>query len=115
MEQKFQMQDDVGILEISGRLDATNTWELKSKFPEYLSQTNRFVLNLEGLEFIDSTGLGGIVSCLKTASESGGDVKIAMLQAKPRMVFEITRAHKIFDIYDEVNSAVDSYGLVAVR
>lgn len=115
MEQKFQMQEDVGILEISGRLDATNTWELKSKFPEYLSQTNRFVLNLEGLEFIDSTGLGGIVSCLKSASESGGDVKIAMLQAKPRMVFEITRAHKIFDIYDEVNSAIDSFVLVAVR
>ncbi len=115
MEQKFQMQEDVGILEISGRLDATNTWELKSKFPEYLRQTNRFVLNLEGLEFIDSTGLGGIVSCLKTASERGGDVKIAMLQAKPRMVFEITRAHKIFDIYDEVNSAIESYGLVAVR
>ncbi len=115
MEQKFQMQEDVGILEVSGRLDATNTWELKSKFPEYMSQTNRFVLNLERLEFIDSTGLGGIVSCLKTASERGGDVKIAMLQPKPRMIFEITRAHKIFEIYDELDSAIDSYGLLATK
>lgn len=112
MERKFQMQEDVGVLEIIGRLDAANTPEFKSGFSEYLEQTNQFVLNLQGLEFIDSTGLGGIVSFLKSASEAEGDVKIAMLQAKPRMVFEITRAHKIFDIFDDLDAAVESYTLV---
>ena len=112
MELKFRTQEDVGIIEVVGRLDATNAWEFKSKFTEYLTQTNRFVLNLEGLESIDSAGLSEIVSCLKAASEVGGDIRIVSLQKEPRMLFEITRADRIFDMYDELSSALDSYSLV---
>jgi anti-sigma B factor antagonist len=70
------------------------------------------VLNLEGLESLDSAGLSEIVSCLKVASEVGGDIKIVRLQQEPRMLFETTRADRIFDMYDEVDSAVDSYSLL---
>jgi anti-sigma B factor antagonist len=112
MELKFRTQEDVGIIEVVGRLDAANTWEFKSKFTEYLTRTNRFVLNLEGLESLDSAGLSEIVSCLKVASEVGGDIKIVRLQQEPRMLFETTRADRIFDMYDEVDSAVDSYSLL---
>jgi len=54
MEQNFQMRRAIGLLQIIGSLDAANTSELKSKFADYLDQTNRFVLDLEKLEFIDS-------------------------------------------------------------
>jgi anti-sigma B factor antagonist len=69
----------------------------------------KFIINLQSLEFIDSTGLGGLVSCLKRCIEAGGDLKIAQLPAKPRMVFEITRAHKVFDIFDDLETAIESY------
>ncbi|MDA3838202.1 MAG: STAS domain-containing protein [Candidatus Delongbacteria bacterium] len=101
---------DVGVISVTGRLDASNTTTFKEEFLKWLNETNEFVLDLSRLEFIDSTGLGGIVACMKYASEKDGDLKIACLQSKPRMVFEITRANKIFDIYDDVATAVESYG-----
>jgi len=109
MEIEFEIQSGVGVLQIKGRLDASNASQLKTRFAEHLDETTRFVLNLEKLEAIDSTGLGAIVSCLKNASEAGGDLKITSLQSKPRMVFEITRAYRIFDIYDSVDAAVESF------
>jgi len=100
---------DVGVISFSGRLDASNNSSFKKEFQEWLNHTNEFVLDLSKMEFVDSTGLGGIVACMKSASEKGGDLKIACLQSKPRMVFEITRANQIFDIYDDVASAVESF------
>ena len=49
------------------------------------------------------------MACLKYASEAGGDLRIAVLQSKPKMVFELTRAYRVFDIYDSVYAAVDSF------
>lgn len=109
MEIEFEIQSDIGVMQIGGKLDASNASLLKSQFVEHLDETTRFVLNLENLEAIDSTGLGAIVSCLKKTSEIGGDLKITSLQSKPRIVFEITRAYKIFDIYDSVDAAVESF------
>jgi len=102
-------QNNVSIFAISGRLDAASADELKKKFKETDYPGAKYVFDLTDVDFIDSTGLGSIVSCLKFAVESDGNVKIAALQAKPRMVFEITRAYKIFDIFDDVDSAVESY------
>lgn len=113
MELNFRTQEEVGIIGVVGRLDAANTWEFQSKFIEYLTRTNRFVLDLEELESLDSAGLSEIVSCLKAASEVGGDIKIVGLQQQPRILFETTRADRIFDMYDEVDSAIDSYSLLA--
>lgn len=109
METAIIYRGDVGVIHITGRLDASNTAKLKEEFQKWLNETNNFVLDLSKMEYIDSTGLGGIVACMKFASEKDGDLKIACLQSKPRMVFEITRANKIFDIYDEVATAVESY------
>jgi anti-sigma B factor antagonist len=64
---------------------------------------------MKGCEFIDSTGLGMIVACLKSASQAGGDIRLARLQEKPKMVFDITRAYKIFQFFDSLETAVASY------
>ena len=68
-----------------------------------------FVFDRSRCDFVDSTGLGTIVACLKSASQGGGDIHIANLQSKPRMVFDITRAHKIFHIFDDLEAAIISF------
>jgi anti-sigma B factor antagonist len=105
----IEEKSGVTVFIISGRIDAGSADGLKKKFKENNQPGNNYVFDLGGVDFIDSTGLGSIVSALKSAVESDGNVKIAALQAKPRMVFEITRAYKIFDIFDDVDSAVESY------
>lgn len=109
MKIKTQKKNDVVIIEIAGRLNAVNVHLLKKKFQTFCPEENCFVFDVEALEYLDSTGLGGIVSCLKTATNNNGDVKIACLQNKTKMVFEITRAYKIFDIFEDVDSAVAAF------
>ncbi|MDD5728232.1 MAG: STAS domain-containing protein [Victivallales bacterium] len=109
MKLKSYKKDDVVIIEISGRLNAVNVHLLKKKFQKFCPEDNCFVFDLSQLEYLDSTGLGGIVSCLKIATDNNGDLKIACLQNKARMVFEITRAYKIFDIFEDIDSAVAAF------
>ena len=109
MTLNFYEKNNVGILEVSGRLDAYNAPELKAKFEQISSVTPYFVFDMQGCEFIDSTGLGMIVTCLKSASQQAGDIRLARLQDKPRMVFDITRAYKIFHIFDDLEAALLSY------
>jgi anti-sigma B factor antagonist len=109
MKLKSYKKNDVVILEIYGRLNAANVHLLQKKFQDFCPGENYFIFDLAQLEYLDSTGLGGIVSCLKTASSNNGDVKIACLQNKTKMVFEITRAYKIFDIFEDVDSALAAF------
>jgi len=109
MNLNYVEKGKVGILEIEGRLDAYNAPELKSRFEQLIKQTPYFIFDMKHCEFVDSTGLGMIVACLKSASQSGGDIRMAKLQDKPKMVFEITRAYKIFQFFDDVESALESY------
>ncbi len=109
MKIDFENKDGVVIGYIGERLNASNAAKLKIKFKEQLESANNFIFDLTGMDFIDSTGLGTIVGCLKSAIESGGNVKLANLQKEPRMIFSITRAHHIFDVFDDLESAISSY------
>lgn len=109
MRTEFNILDSVGVMSIQGRLDAESVEDFKKDFIVHLAELNRFVLDLRQMDAIDSTGLGGIVACMKNATEAGGDLKIAALSTKAKMVFEITRAYKIFDVYEDIDSAVESY------
>lgn len=109
MELNFKQEERVGIIEVIGRLDAYHAPELRAMYDSVADQAVNFVFDMSRCEFVDSTGLGTIVACLKSASQGGGDIFIANLQDKPRMVFDITRAHKIFHIFDDVEAAIMSF------
>ncbi len=111
MNINYYEKGKVGVLELQGRLDSYNAPELKRTFEQKSANTPYFIFDMNGCEFIDSTGLGMIVACLKTASQAGGDIRLVGIQDKPKMVFDITRAYKIFQFFDNLNSALDSYEL----
>jgi len=101
--------DQVGVVKIEGRIDSSNNSKFKNEFTQFLGDFKNFVFDCSEMEFIDSSGLGAILSCLKSVTKAKGDLYIASLQSKPRMLFEITRAYKIFDVYDNVDAAVTSF------
>ncbi|QSH41985.1 STAS domain-containing protein [Lentisphaerota bacterium ZTH] len=108
MEIRFSSCGNVCALKITGRLDAANAGILKSEFMEASRNNSKFIFDLSEMEYIDSTGLGSMVSCLKSIIDKEGFLKLAGLRDKPRMIFEITRAYRIFDIYDSMESAVEA-------
>ena len=108
MELKTYERDGAEVIEINGRLDAEFAETLRSEFLKLIASHRKFVLDLSGMEYLDSTGLGAIVFCLKSSSEYNGKLVLANLGSKPRMIFTITRASKIFDIYDDLDSALNA-------
>jgi anti-sigma B factor antagonist len=109
MNISFDFERQAGVVEISGNLNVSNADNLKKQFLENLNRTKNFILDLKKMDFVDSTGLGAIVACLKYAVEQEGMLKIANLQKKPKMLFEITRVYKVFDIYDSLEEAIKSF------
>ena len=102
-------KNGITVVEISGRLDAGSAPELKARLVELCKDHINFVFDLSQMGSIDSTGLGCIITCRNVAAKVGGNVKLACPQIKPKMVFEITRAHKIFDIFDNLDAAIESF------
>ncbi|HEX9746503.1 MAG TPA: STAS domain-containing protein [bacterium] len=64
------------------------------------------VVNLKDVGYIDSAGLGALVSALKTAKENDGTVALAEPTSQVNMVIELTKLHLVFEIYSCVEDAV---------
>jgi anti-sigma B factor antagonist len=110
MEIGHETINDVEVLKLDGRLDASSAKDIKEKVGS-LSRENRvkLVIDMGGVDFIDSSGLGSLVSSLRTVNKLGGDIKISALQDQVRAIFELTRLHRIFGIYDDSTAAAMSF------
>lgn len=113
MAVSFQTKDGVGMVTVSGPLTSAGVDSFREQFLGWwqgLPAVRNVVVDLAGVDFLDSSGLGTLVALLKRVSERGGDLKVAGLQKKVRMVFEITRAYKVFDIFDNASEALKACG-----
>jgi anti-sigma B factor antagonist len=70
----------------------------------------RIVLNLEGLEYVDSAGLGDLVTCNIRAAQSGRPLKVAAITPRIEQLLKTTRLATTFDRYPTVEDAIASYG-----
>lgn len=89
------------------RLDAHLAVEFKETLARLISEGHRkILLDLETVEFIDSSGLGAIVSALKRISGENGDLIICSLQDATSSMFKLTRMDKVFSIYTSESEAL---------
>jgi anti-sigma B factor antagonist len=104
--------NDVGVVLVNKALTAATVDAFRDQltaWQEAEPTVKDFVIDLRNVDFMDSAGLGTLIAVLKRISERKGDMKIANLQKKPRMVFEITRAYKVFEIYESVEDAIKGF------
>jgi anti-sigma B factor antagonist len=102
--------DDVTILELPGRaLDASNSPDFKAATLNLLEPGARLVIDMGNLDFVDSTGLGALVSCLRKAHGSQGEIKLCRLTKPVRALFELVRMHRVFEIFNNAEDAQKSY------
>ncbi len=109
MNMTIAVQDGKGVMVLEGALSAACVDRFREQVQAWMAENSSvkyLVLDAAKMEFIDSAGLGVLIALLKRATERGGDIRIAGLQAKARVVFEITRAFKIFEIFDTVEEAL---------
>src|SRR5579859_7196492 len=91
-------------------LDASNVAEFKRDMAPILETQRELVLDLRRLRFVDSSGMGAILSCLRQLSAKGGDLKLCGMTRQVRTVFELVRMHRIFDIHERVEEAARAFG-----
>ena len=99
----------LGIISLHGRLDAANSNELKTHFASWLKETRHFVIDCSDLDFIDSSGIGALVSCLRKSLDNQGDIHLATVNSKVKMVLELTRADQILAIHPDVDEALAAF------
>ena len=90
-------------------LDASNAGEFKRDIAPVLQANTRLVLDLSRLRFVDSSGLGALLSCLRQLSAKSGDLKLCGMSKQVRGLFELVRMHRIFDIYGTKEEAVHAF------
>jgi anti-sigma B factor antagonist len=90
------------------RLDAHNSSELKVEMNRLFDAgTVNLLIDLKEVLFIDSSGLGVLVSGFKNASTRQGSIKLSGLQTQVKSMFELTRLHRVFDIFTTVDDALE--------
>jgi len=90
-------------------LDASNSTEFKRDIAPVLQSQTKLVLDLGQLRFVDSSGLGAMLSCLRQLSAKGGDLKLCSMSKQVQALFELVRMHRIFDIYNSKGDAVRAF------
>jgi anti-sigma B factor antagonist len=90
-------------------LDASNAGEFKRDIAPVLEDNAKLVFDLSRLRFVDSSGLGAFLSCLRHVNAKGGDVKLCGMSKPVRTVFELVRLHRIFDILGTRAEAVRAF------
>ncbi|HEU0265271.1 MAG TPA: STAS domain-containing protein, partial [Geobacterales bacterium] len=67
------------------------------------------LVDLNDVRFIDSSGLGALVSGFKNAISHQGTLKLAGLQSQVKSMFELTRLHRVFEIFDSAAEGLDTF------
>src|SRR5580658_6532165 len=88
------------VLAVKGEVDVYSAPRLREKLVELVSQgKHQIIVDLDGVDFLDSTGLGVLVGGLKRVRSHDGDLGLVCNQPRILKVFEITGLTKVFDIY----------------
>jgi len=110
MDIDVQDKNDVRIITVNSKsLDASNVGEFKSLIMPQLDSEDRVVLVLTNLEFVDSSGLGAFLSCMRKVTSSGGVFKLAELHSTVRSLFELVRMHRVIEIYNTTDEAIAAF------
>lgn len=101
---------DVMVIELrEDNLDASNVREFRDAVQSLMGDRTRVVLDLAGVKFIDSSGLGALISCLRQVNSRRGDFRLCEMSRTVRALFELMRMHRVFHIHDTRADAVGSF------
>ena len=105
-----RIEGDIAILSLEGRLDLASASALKETSKEVLAkQSKKMILNLGKVDFINSSGLGALVSVLKEVRNNQGAMKLTNLAPYVKEIFDITQLSNIFEIYTDEGKALNSF------
>ncbi|GAH14077.1 unnamed protein product [marine sediment metagenome] len=106
-EKKFE---GIDVLTLEGRFDAHTVGEVNKWLEEVTSKLPpQVMIDMEAVNFVDSAGLAALVRGMKRSRELGGNLVLHSIRQPVRIIFELTRLDKAFDIFESEESAMASF------
>ena len=111
MKVSTRLVDGIVILDLSGRITlGEGSVQLRDAIRDLVAQGQKnILLNLGDENYIDSSGIGELVSAFTTVKNQGGQLKLLNLTKKVHELLQITKLYTVFDIKDDEASAVGSF------
>ncbi len=113
MSMKFESRQvgDVTVLDLSGKITlGEGSVTIRDAVRDVLSGgSTKILLNLADVNYIDSSGIGELVSALTAVKNAGGQLKLLQLTKKVQDLLQITKLYTVFDIFDDEAEAIASY------
>jgi anti-sigma B factor antagonist len=111
MKSSTRQINGVTVVDLSGRITlGEGSVMLRDQVRDLLSKGNKkILLNLGEVNYIDSSGIGELVSAFTTVRNQGGDLKLLNLTKKVHDLLQITKLYTVFDVKDDETAAVKSF------
>ncbi len=114
MEIKLREEGHVAVLSLKGRLDLASGTSLKEEIKKIFDRDCTSIhLDLSNVDFINSSGLGALVSVMKEVRLRKGRLTLSNLANYVKEIFEITQLSHIFEIFETEQEAISSYQSVS--
>lgn len=110
VKMKVNTYMDVAVVDLREKaLDASNSEKFKKSMAETLESYDKVVIDLSRVEFVDSSGCGALLSCLRQLGDRGGDLKLCGVQKNVERLFELVRMNRIIDVYPSKEDALKGF------
>jgi anti-sigma B factor antagonist len=112
MKVAIRQVDGITILDLSGRITlGEGSITLRDSVRDVLAKgSKKILLNLGQITYIDSSGIGELVSAFTSVKNGGGELKLLNLTQKVHDLLQITKLYTVFDVWDNEASAITAFG-----
>jgi len=103
--------DRIIVVDVVGRLTLTDSrTQLRDLVHVFTSNgRKKFLINLKGVDFVDSNALGELTRCFCSVRQAGGDMKLVHVNARVQALLEMTRINNLFDIHADEYAALEAF------
>ncbi|MBM3245660.1 MAG: STAS domain-containing protein [Candidatus Omnitrophica bacterium] len=110
MKTREEKRNDALVLFMEGEINIGNSPELRKIFEEVVKRNEKKVLvDFAAVSYIDSSGLATLIEVFQRLKKIGGNLRLCSMDAKIRNIFEITKLHKVFNIFDSQDAALKEF------
>ena len=105
---KLKKNDNIYVIELDGELDLYNAYKVKTLYAKMAEKgINSIILDLEKLDYLDSSGLGSIIYIFSDIKSHNGKLSLCHLNGTPKNLIQMIRLDKLFLIADTIEESVE--------
>ena len=107
---KIRQVGEISVVEVTGKLTSLESGALRSSIAQLLKEGRKLILlNLSGLVYLDSSGVGDLVHAYMSVIKRGGEMKVVGLTDKVEEILKITQLYQVFPEFQDERSALQSF------